>query len=342
MIGEVVRPGELGETELATWRAIQQSDETLDNPFLSPEFASVVGSARPNARVAVLVDGDRRAFLPFERHRLGFARAIGAGMSDCQGLVVENGFRLDGQELLRACDLRLWRFDHLVAHQAEVLVPGTGRVPSPVIDLDHGFDAYLAGRREASKSLVSTAERKARKLGREVGELRWVVDEPDHALVDRLIGWKREQYRRTQVRDVLADPATSAIVHRLLDARTTTFSGLLSVLYAGDRPVAAHLGVRTPTVLSWWIPAYDHEYAHYSPGITMLLRLAAWAAAGGIRRIDLGRGAASYKDRFASGQTHVADGVLARPHARRPFEALRAARHHTRRPPPAPVTDEAT
>jgi hypothetical protein len=255
VIGDVVRPAELGGADLDVWRASQQAPGAIDNPFLTSDFALVIGAVRPAARVAILREGSDTSFLAFERHRLGFARPIGDGMSDSQGVV--GAEVLDGQALLHACDLHLWRFDHLLGDQAARLAPAAPQVPSAVIDLDGGFDAYLAGRRTASKTLVATAERKARKLGREVGPLRFAPDEVDHRLVDQVISWKRAQYQRSGVPDVLAAPATQALLHRFLDARGDAFSGLLSVLYAGDVPVAVHLGLRTPTVVAWWFPAYD-------------------------------------------------------------------------------------
>ena len=330
MIADVVRPAELGGADVDAWRRVQRSSDVMGNPFLAPEFAAAVAEVRPAAQVAVLREGSATCFFPFERHRLGMARSIGAGMSDCQGVVAPPDMALDGQALLRACGLRLWRFDHLLGHQASVLAPGAAQVPSALIDLQDGFEAYLADRRAVSKTLVSTAERKARKLEREVGPLRFVADDRDHVLVDRVVAWKRDQYVRTGVHDVLAAPETGVLLHRLLDARSDTFSGLLSVLYAGDHPVAVHLGLRTPTVVAWWLPAYDPAFARYSPGLTLLLRLAAWAAGTGVRWIDLGKGDEPYKDRFRSADTHVADGILALPHARRSFELLRAARRQGR------------
>ena len=331
MIADVVRPAELGAGDTAAWRAIQQSGDRIDNPFLTPEFSQVVGTVRRRARVAVLRDGPATTYFPFERRAFGVVRPMGAGVSDCEGLIVAGPLDVDGQDLLRACDIRLWRFNHLLGDQATVLAPGCPQALSPLIDLDGGFDAYLADRHIVSRSLVSTAERKARKLAREVGELRFSADDLDHAHVERLLLWKREQYRRTGVKDVLAAPDTARILHRLADARGDDFSGVLSVLHAGDEPVAVHLGLRTRTALAWWLPAYDPAYARYSPGVTLILRIAEWAAGTGVRWIDLGKGEETYKDRLQNAESYVADGILARPYARRSFELQRQIRPYARR-----------
>ncbi|MBF8187479.1 GNAT family N-acetyltransferase [Nonomuraea sp. K274] len=38
---------------------------------------------------------------------------------------------------------------------------------------------------------------------------------------------------------------------------------MLDIVYVGDRPVAAHFGLRSDTVLAGWFPAYDTDFARY-------------------------------------------------------------------------------
>jgi CelD/BcsL family acetyltransferase involved in cellulose biosynthesis len=261
---------------------------------------------------------------------MGMARALGFGLSDCQGLVVPAGAEPDGQRLLRSCGVLLWRFDHLLAHQAAALGGDAVVVDSPLIDLEDGFEPYLAGRRAGSKSLLATAERKARKLGREVGPLHFEPQARDHGLLDRLIEWKRQQYARTGVPDVLADPAVGAVLHDLLDHDGSEMRAPLSVLYAGDHPVALHLGLRSADELAWWLPTYDPAYATYSPGVTFMLRLAQWAAGVGVRRIDLGKGTEAYKERLRNGARPIADGQLVRHGGRGAAAAARSVRRRLR------------
>nr|BFE82638.1 hypothetical protein GCM10020093_052390 [Planobispora longispora] len=40
---------------------------------------------------------------------------------------------------------------------------------------------------------------------------------------------------------------------------------MLTMVYAGDTPVAGHFGLRTADTLVGWFPAYDVEFARYSP-----------------------------------------------------------------------------
>ncbi|MFD2349449.1 hypothetical protein ACFSTC_08795 [Nonomuraea ferruginea] len=55
----VVRPRELGGPERARWRELQKADPSLDNPFLSVEFALAMDQLRDYVRVAVIENEDR-------------------------------------------------------------------------------------------------------------------------------------------------------------------------------------------------------------------------------------------------------------------------------------------
>jgi Acetyltransferase (GNAT) domain/DegT/DnrJ/EryC1/StrS aminotransferase family len=110
--------------------------------------------------------------------------------------------------------------------------------------------------------------RKQGKLEREQGPLRFLFDTSDGDLLDILMRWKSAQYRRTGRLDRFARPATVRLVRDLLQTRAPVCSGTLSVLYAGRRPVAIHLGLRSASTLACWFPTYDVTLARYSPGRT--------------------------------------------------------------------------
>jgi CelD/BcsL family acetyltransferase involved in cellulose biosynthesis len=258
---DVVRPDELGEAELRRWRDLQAATPTLANPFLSPEFTLAVGRFRTDARVAVLSDDTGIAgFFPHERRALGIGRPIGAGLTDCQGLIAPSALDLDPRALLRACRLSVWEFDHLLADQAAFAPYHAETRVEPVMDLSAGFAAYAEGARQRSPKTIKTVRYKERKLGRDVGEVSYVFSERDPAELRRLMDWKSAQYRRTGRTDRFAEPWIVALVEHLHE----TGVGVLSVLRAGDRPISAHLGLRVGTVMAGWFPAYDLEFGKYS------------------------------------------------------------------------------
>ncbi|MFF7215631.1 GNAT family N-acetyltransferase [Streptomyces sp. NPDC008238] len=335
----VYRPGELTAADRAEWtrvqdQAVASGSPQLGNPFLSPEFTLAVAHHHRGVRVAVVrEDGVPVAFFPYQRSAAGVGRAVGLGLSDCQGLVHRPGFQWDARELLRACGLALWEFDHLMEGQKPFEEGATGTYPSPVMDVEHGYEAYLGHLRAHSPKFLRTTLAKERKLGRDAGEVRYVHDERDVAALRRLMAWKSAQYRRTGRSDRFARPWIVELVEHLFHTRTEGFAGRLSVLYAGDRPVAAHFGMRTPAVLACWFPAYDTEFSKFSPGLVLHLRMAEGAAAEGVAQLDLGRGHKEYKESLKTRDLTVSEGWVTRRHpvalghrARRaPVRALRNA-----------------
>jgi CelD/BcsL family acetyltransferase involved in cellulose biosynthesis len=310
----VVTPGELGASQTEAWREMRAGAEAPANPFMEPEFTLAVGRVRAPARVAVLRQGGEPVgFFPYERGRLGRGRAIGLGVSDCQGAVLRPGLGIDPRELLRACSLAAWEFDNLEAGQKLFEPDAADAFGSPVIDVAAGYAAYEEQLRKRSPKFLRTTLAKERRLGRQAGGLRFVLDERDPGALRTLMSWKSAQYRRTGRRDRFSQRWISTLVRQLHESRAAGCRGTLSVLYAGDRPVAAHFGLRSRTVLSCWFPAYEPEFAKFSPGLILHLRMAEAAAGEGIALLDLGRGAAEYKDALKTGELRVHEGATLRP-----------------------------
>src|SRR5262249_10813754 len=161
----VVRPGELGESERAAWRACQLSDDTLASPFLSPEFALAVDAARRDARVAVVegLGGGAPAFLAFSVDANGDRAPVGATIWDAQGFVAPPAVDWDARALIGACGMRSWGFDHLVSTQRPFVPFHHALHASPVADLTAGHDAYLRAVRDRSKDVLAQTGRRRRK-----------------------------------------------------------------------------------------------------------------------------------------------------------------------------------
>jgi CelD/BcsL family acetyltransferase involved in cellulose biosynthesis len=304
-------PGELGPAEFATWKSMQRATPSLANPFLSPEFAEAVGRFRPGARVAVLMEGQSiTGFFPFERRSLGLGVPIGGWLSSCQGVIHVPGVEWDPQELLRGCRLQAWQFDNLIVGQKPFSPYHAIIGPSPVIDLADGFDAYYAKLRVRSPRFRRELSRKMRKLGREAGELRIVANSGDRTMLHTLMAWKSGQYHRTRHVNRFEQPWLGELLDVLLSTRTDHLNGLLSVLYAGDQPVAAQFGLRTGNLMVGWFTGYDIRFAKYSPGLIHLMQMAEQLATTGISAISMGKGATKYTQNLKSHDFFVAEGVM--------------------------------
>jgi CelD/BcsL family acetyltransferase involved in cellulose biosynthesis len=103
------------------------------------------------------------------------------------------------------------------------------------------------------------------------------------------------------------------VLHDIHRTQNEDFSGALSLLYAGDRMIAGHFGMRSDSVWHYWFPAYDAMLAKYSPGIVLLLKMIEHACEAGISTIDLGKGMSPYKKRFMNAQVDVSSGSVELP-----------------------------
>jgi CelD/BcsL family acetyltransferase involved in cellulose biosynthesis len=222
------------------------------------------------------------------------------------------GLDWEPRRLLSACKLTEWQFDHLVTGQLPFQRYVSAVVPSPVIDLTDGFAAYREKLRVKSPRFDRDVARKARNLKREAGELGFVVDSDDPSALRLLMKWKSDQYRRNGWVDVFARSWIVDLVNCLFSMRSDRFAGLLSVLYAGGTPVAAHFGIRSGHILAHWFPAYDIRLGKQSPGLIQHLRMAEETTTLGIGIIDMGTGAERYKRTLKSYDLFVAEGVVTR------------------------------
>jgi CelD/BcsL family acetyltransferase involved in cellulose biosynthesis len=313
----VVRPGELGESERSAWRACQRSGDALASPFLSPEFALAVDSARDDARVAVVdglgdgvPGGGGLAFFAFSVDDAGDGTPVGATICDAQAFVTPSDVDWDARALIGACGLRSWRFDHLVSTQRLFAPFHDTRHASPVAELTAGHDAYLRAVRDRSKDVLAQTGRRRRKLAREVGDVAFEWNDTDAATLDQLLAWKSDQYRATGVWDRFDQPWIVDVVRMLAATTSEGLTGVTSTLRAGGELVAVHFGLLGRDRVAWWFPAYDPEFASYSPGLLLLLDLVAESARRGLRLVDLGRGKHHYKLRVATGSYDVAEGVV--------------------------------
>ena len=309
---------------IEAWRSIQSANSVFESPYFCPEFTQIVSRVRDDVRVVVIEKaGHPVGFFPYQRDYWGSGRPVGGPLSDYHGVISspEGEWELDA--LVRAAKLSVWSFDHLVGNAQKFGMHVNARAASPQIDLGNGYEQYVQGRREAGSDYISKTEGLARKLVREFGELRFTLHDPANAVMERLIGWKRDQYRKAQISDVFGVSWTGKLLRNIVSAQGTSFAGVCSVLRAGDRVISAHMGMRSRNTFHYWFPAYDPEFGRFSPGIILLLRLAQALAGTGVRVIDLGKGDASYKQRLMTGAAELWEGCVELPSFRTNLQRLR-------------------
>jgi CelD/BcsL family acetyltransferase involved in cellulose biosynthesis len=326
MKASVCRPSDLNASDLQLWHSFQSATNALAGPFLTPEFAGVMSERRSDMRLAVLEEGGRVVgFFPFERNALGIGRAFCYGLSDMQAVVHAPAYEWDGMELLEACGLAVWEFDHLIAEQVRRFAPQEcAPRASPVVDLRDGWENWIA-RKKASRRIKRSKEQE-RKLVREHGPLQFAVDSRDPRHLEQLMQWKSAQYRRTGRFDRFARRWFADGMRRLFETRTENFSVELSVTFVRDRPASFYLSLRSNGILAGWFPAYDIDLAPYGLGTIHQRHLLMHAAGNGIKLFDCGAGEEGYKQTFRDFDIGLARGSLRR-------NAAIAVAHHLQRTP---------
>ncbi len=309
---------QLTAEHLAAWAAIVRADAALASPYFRPEFTQAVAAVRSDVEIGLLEEGGEPVgFFPFQRARRNVARPVGGKMSDFQGVIARPHVAWHPRQLLEGCRLSAWHFDHVVASQAPFRPYYWNVAPSPYLDLSRGWEGYQSEQLACHRESFKRAIRKLRYAEREAGPLRVEIHSSNPAVLQTLLKWKIEQYRRTRVTNVLGFDWTVALLERVLAAQGEGFSGVMSVLYVCDMVAAILLSMRSYDVLHAWFSAYRPDFAELSPGLVFWLELAKACPAVGIRRIDLGKGPEEYKTHLMSGAIDVAEGsVDLRPVAR--------------------------
>jgi len=296
----------------AAWLELRRRNPALANPLFHPKFAEIVARHCDNVELAQIsktgVGID--ALFVFQRMKNNIGVAVGDFLSDLHGMICAREFCCDLRELMRQCRLTALEFREVPISDRSFALAADGTRPGLRIDLSSGFDAY---RRNTPS--VKSEQIKFRRMKREVGRLRFTMHDDRKEVLDTLLRWKEEQYKRTGVStfyQLFAVPWATPILRDIYRTQETDFAGVLSSLYAGDILVAAHLGMRSGHVLHHWFPAYDRSLKTYSPGVILLLKMLEHAPAAGMTILDFGQGTPEYKARFANAQQTTAYGTVER------------------------------
>lgn len=304
---------DLGPDLARAWAALLSANPDLSSPFFHPEFTRCVASVKSNVEIAVVEDGGAVvAIFPFERVFRSLGEPVGGLLSDYHGVI--SAGRVDADfarlELLRACKLIAWDFSRLPASQSRFHGQTHAMIASPQIDLANGYAAYAEGKRAGGSNLIDRSAYLARRLGREIGPLRYVAHETDHRILDQILSWKSAQYERTGKPDIFRASWTRALVDAIHGVQTEGFAGVLSTLYAGDQLIAGHFGMRSRDSWHYWLPSYNRDFSKYSPGLILILKMAQTAVQFGVRMIDLGAGMSQHKARLATGSVMLSAGSI--------------------------------
>lgn len=324
---------------LARWdflRGNVAGQTTRIQPFFSPRFAAAVDQARGDVSVAIAVESGHEhvevpdpkhvvAFLPF--HRVGkLGVPVGRFLNDAHNIVGLSSEEIVWTRWLKACGVVAFDF-HAIADPAVGWVDEyrLQTVRAFCADLGDDSAAYLR-QLERDHRTISKQGQKTRKLAREVGEIRLEIDCRCPEILRQTIAWKRAQYQRTHILDLFLPEWTRRLVEELhhgvdysaesvagcadSDFRQMPLRGLLSVLWAGDRIIAAHYGMIERGRMHYWFPTYDPAYSRYSPGTALFTEIVRASTTHGIDCIDMGYGEQPYKQKQTATTSELVFGTI--------------------------------
>ncbi len=312
---DLLRANELNTSHVMRWREIIEASPGLASPYFCPEFTQAVAHVRQDVFVAVLRSGGEiSGFFPFQRGRLGVGVPVGGMLSDCHGIILEEGEAVEPEALLRACGLGYWEFHHLPVEQTAFQPCHATFDTAHYLNLEEGFSGYEAVLKARGSGVLKEYRKKVRRIERECSGFRFETHSPDKRILEQLFAWKSAQYRESNLVDVLGFQWTRQLLAHIHAIQTDSFAGMLSVIFADDKPIAIHMGMRSRHVWHWWFPRHDREFDWFSPGMVLRLQAAERAQGLGIHRIELGlEGDNQHKPRISTGQATLAGGVASVP-----------------------------
>ena len=305
---ETIHPKEIGDAEAALWRAHQAARPELGSPYLTPEWARIIGETRGDARVCVIEDG--AGFLGVQRLSRFSAMGLGAPLADYQGVVGRADLEIRPQALCEALKVGRIDFTHVPAGQA--LFAAVGAEGSWIAETADGRAAYEVGLKQRRSEFARQTDKKLRKLAREHGEAEFSAGACSRAEFDTLVSWKNAQLKRTGQPEIWAAPWVNRTLNACFESRSETFGGELFTLRVGGRLAAAAFALRSARVLHLWLIAHDAAFDAFSPGVQLTRWLIGWAADKGLAEVDFGPGEYQYKRQFASTQRMLERGAASR------------------------------
>jgi CelD/BcsL family acetyltransferase involved in cellulose biosynthesis len=298
---------------IVQWNKWASPQGKLISPYFRFEFAETIALARPDVRVAVIENGeDVIGFFPHHTPRSGVVRPVGAPMSDYQGIITGDQ-HIDPLAVIRATGASAAVFDNWYSPIGCERVGRRKRDGSVIVDLADGAGAYFERQRSNFKDHFKKTARRHRAAERDFGPVRVELGDASGQSFEALSKWKQKQYRDTGKLNVFGIEWVRTVLNNLRRREGQEFSGLTASLWFGDRLAAVEFGLAADNTYHSWFPAYDPEFAKYSPGLLLLHGLFEQASTRSRTRIDLGRGGANYKKYYASYEVPLDSGWMLTP-----------------------------
>ncbi len=318
---KITRVTDLSTAEIAAWQRLQKKNPALYSPYFRICYTQIINKMCKDVHVLVVLQmGEAIAFLPFQAKigvrnkkggHIGFARPVGAPMTDYHGFICAPCTHFDAQAILKQAGFGAYHFSALVDNCGLLNPYACNPVPCTVLDVSEGAENWRAGRDASYRRHLKNTRRKIRNAEK-LGERRFEFHCKRQDVYDQLMAWKRAQYAKTGKYDVLSVKWTQTLLDTLWKrGPKEPLRADMHALFIGDTLAAVDLGLSDGETFHSWIVAYNPEFGKVGPGIQLLEALIDEAPTLGYRRIDLGEGIEGYKRHYATHDAVVSSGFIA-------------------------------
>jgi len=310
-----VHASKVSDGDVAAWRALLSADPELSSPYFTPDWTQLVARHRGDVRVAVFHDdiGAPLGFLPVQLGDHGAAMPVGGPICDYQAFIGPAGLDLSDA----AKSLGVGRID-LTAGLANNAVGESllTHDKGHVVRFEKGFQHWCDQRAAKGSKTIARTRKKLSKLAREHdGDVAVEAFSTDSVAFETLLRWKREQMRRTGVKDVFQRAWIHGVVRECFAAPVgnSEFGGAMFVLRVKGAPAAVLFCLRARKTLHAWFVAHDEALSAHSPGLILFVEAIRAAAEASYTEMDLGPGDYRFKESLANYARPVGAGFLGRP-----------------------------
>ena len=289
------------------WRAANPS---YRSPFFSTQFTKLISQLRSDVRIAVAADEKGPVLIwPLHLSGSGWAYGIGGPYSDRNGPLLRPGADYALTDLLDALNISGFVTNGL--SELRGLIPDTERAEATYItDLSSGWDAFFQAQRALYPKHFKRLGRLERKLEREHPGVEFTFNDQDDGLIDQLFALKSKQFSETGRHNVLASQWARQMFDRLRASDDPDCQTIFSTLKQNDRLIAAELNLRSGDAVNGWIVGYDPEFASYSPGNLVTLKLLQAMPEHGMVWYDAGPGNHYFKKYVSNAEQPIQAGVF--------------------------------
>ncbi len=303
--------------QIAAWEKFRQQNPQLYSPYFGIAYVQIINKLCKNVHILVVEEDNRPiAFLAFQakmikNNKIGFARPVGAPMTDYHGFVCLPDTKFDVHAVLKQAGFGAYHFSALIDNGNILAGYGGKDVPCTVLDIANGANSWREQQNSSYRRHLKNLRRHIRNT-EEFGERKFEFCSRDKNVYNQLIEWKRAQFANTGKYDVLSVKWTRELLYRLWQRGVEgDLRADMHVLYFGDLIASIDLGLSDGKTFHSWMVAYNPELRRVSPGIQLLEGLIDKASEIGYTKIDLGEGIDGYKRHYATENVHVKSGFLA-------------------------------